>query len=67
MSRLHRGRPGKRESHRAGFGVKDPGLYQRGVENRPKDGDSESAAIWEQAFDNALTKAITELSEAIKS
>ena len=31
----------------------------------PKDGDSESGAVWERAFDAALAKAIGELSEAV--
>jgi orotidine-5'-phosphate decarboxylase len=31
----------------------------------PKDGDSESAAVWERAFDAALAKAIGGLSEAV--
>lgn len=31
----------------------------------PKDGDSESSAAWERAFDAALTRAIAELGEAV--
>jgi orotidine-5'-phosphate decarboxylase len=33
----------------------------------PKDGDSESAAVWERAFDAALHKATAELREAVAS
>jgi orotidine-5'-phosphate decarboxylase len=33
----------------------------------PKDGDSESAAAWENAFDASLARAIADLSEAVSS